>query len=51
MPRRPERLTENLIHSPRSSDAARATLDRIRRLVHTCDPELAVTPASLWSVH
>jgi nucleotide-binding universal stress UspA family protein len=31
------------IHSPHSSDAAHATLERTRQLVHTCDPNLTVS--------
>ncbi|MGY4103079.1 universal stress protein [Nocardia sp. R16R-3T] len=31
------------VHPPHPPDAARVTLDRIRRLVHTCDPELIVS--------
>ncbi|MFX0577885.1 universal stress protein [Nocardia nepalensis] len=30
------------IHSPHSSDAARATIERTRQLVYTCDPNLTV---------
>ncbi len=38
-----QQLAAHIHSSPQSSDAARATLDRTRRLVHTCDPELTVS--------
>ncbi|MEV4127010.1 universal stress protein [Nocardia sp. NPDC049707] len=39
----PARQLAARIRSPHSSDAAGAALDRIRTLVHTCDPELTVS--------